>query len=217
MRVFDLLVKGGPVMIPIVLLSVVTLGFILERGVFWFRSLRHANKIVKNVLEAARYDLREAETLAEQAQEFAIGRFLLSPLRLQNPTPETFHLALKSTADQEFAAFRKSNIFLGSVVGFAPFLGLLGTVTALVTTFRAVRASAGQSADIVTQAAGGIGDALITAASGIVVATLALSAVLALMFVHSRQRSYFAKAGQELESIYRQVWYEPSLTQGFHR
>jgi biopolymer transport protein ExbB len=216
MRVFDLVVKGGPVMIPIIVLSVVTLGFVLDRAIFWVRSLRRANTIVKTVLEAARYDLREAETIAEKAQEFAIGRFLLSPLRLKNPTPETFHLALKSTADQEFAAFRKSNIFLGSVVGVAPFLGLLGTVTALVTTFRAVKASAGQSADVVTQAAGGIGDALITAASGIVVATLALAAFFALMVLHARQRAYFAKTGDELESIFRQVWYEPSVEQSVH-
>jgi biopolymer transport protein ExbB len=213
MRVFDLVVKGGPVMVPIILLSVLTLGFILERGIFWVRSLRRSDQIVKKVLEAARYDLREAETLAEQSQDFAIGRFLLSPLQLQHPTPETFHLALQSAADQEFAALRKGNLFLGSIVGFAPLLGLLGTVTALITTARAVKANTGQSAEVISQATVGIGDALITAASGIVVATLALIAFLVLMLIHTRQRNYFAKVGRELETIYQQVWHEPTVNQ----
>jgi biopolymer transport protein ExbB len=217
MRVFDVLVRGGPVMVPIALLSVMTLAFVLERGLFWVRSLRQENRIVKRILEAAQYDLREAETLAIQAKDSAIGRFLLAPLQLHDPTPDTFHQALTATADQEFAALRKGNIFLGSVIGVAPFLGLLGIVIRLLPTFRAVKASTDQSADVLSQAFGGIGDALITAASGIAVATLALAALLILIMIHIRQRRYFAKAGSELEAIYRQVWYEPSLSQEIHR
>ncbi|NJP10268.1 MAG: MotA/TolQ/ExbB proton channel family protein [Leptolyngbyaceae cyanobacterium RU_5_1] len=211
-RLFDVLVKGGPVMIPIVGLSVVTLACAMERGVFWYQLLRRENRVVHDVLEAARYDLREAAAIAENAQDLAIGRFLLAPLRLTSPTPETFHLAMESVADQEFATMRKGDRLLESVVGLAPLLGLLGTVIGLITTFGNLNIGAGKAADT-SKAAAGIGEALTATAGGMLVAIVALAVFRILVSLQAQQVDYFSKVGSELELIYRQVWYEPSLRQ----
>ncbi len=205
---FDYLVKGGPVMIPIVGLSVITLACTLDRAVFWFRLLQREDRIVNAVLNAARTDLHQAATIAQEAQDLAIGRFLLAPLKLNQPTPETFHLALEAVADQEFARMRRGDRLLESVVGLAPLLGLLGTVTGLIVTFNNLNIGGGQSADT-SKAAAGIGEALITTAGGMIVAILALAVFRVLVSLQARQMDYFSQVGSELELIYRQVWYEP--------
>jgi biopolymer transport protein ExbB len=120
---FNLLAKGGPVMVPIIGLSIATIACALERGLFWFQFLSQEDRIVHDVLEAARVDLDKAAAIASQAQSLPIGRFLLAPLKLKKPTPETFRLALEAAGDKEFAKMRKGDKLLESVVGIAPLLG----------------------------------------------------------------------------------------------
>lgn len=210
MRLFDFLVKGGPMMVPIVGLSILTLACALERGVFWFRLLRRNNRTARTILEAARYDLNDASAIAEKSSDLAISRFLSASLRLTNPTPDMFHLALQSAADREFASMRKGDRWFESIIGLAPLLGVLGTVANLMAIFTNVKPSSEQTVDI-TKATNGISDALIPIAGGLVVAILAFIAYRILISLQARQMDHFSKIGSELELIYRQVWYEPSL------
>lgn len=209
-RIFDLIVSGGPVMIPIVGLSVATFACALERGWFWFQLLRQEDRIVHDVLAAARVDLDKAAAIASQAKALPIGRYLLAPLKLKNPTPETFHLALEAAGDKEFVRMHKGDKLLESVVGLAPLLGLLGTVTGLIATFNNLNIGGGGASESATKAAGGIGEALITTASGMVVAIIALTFFRILVTLQSQQIDYFSEVGSELELIYRQIWYDPS-------
>lgn len=210
-RFIDLLVKGGPVMVPIVGLSILTISCALERGWFWYQLLKQEDKIVHDVLEAARVDLDKAGAIASRAQHLPIGRFLLAPLKLKWPTPETFRLAMEAAGDKEFVQMRKGDSLLESVVGIAPLLGLLGTVTGLIITFQNLNiggAAAGKSVDL-TKAASGIAEALITTAGGMIVAIVALTALRIMVTWRNQQMDYFATVGSELELIYRQIWYEP--------
>ncbi len=206
-----MLIKGGPVMIPIVGLSVATIACALERGWFWFQLLRQEDKIVHDVLEAARVDLDKAAAIASQAQLLPIGRFLLAPLKLKQPSPETFRLALEAAGDKEFAQMRKGDKLLETVVGIAPLLGLLGTVTGLIITFGNLNIGGGGASDSASKAAAGIGEALITTAGGMVVAIIALAFFRVFVTLQAQQIDYFSQVGSELELIYRQVWYEPSV------
>jgi biopolymer transport protein ExbB len=209
---FNLLAKGGPVMVPIVGLSIATIACALEQGRFWVQFLSQEDRIVHDVLEAARVDLDKAAAIAYQAQSLPIGRFLLAPLKLKKPTPETFRLALEAAGDKEFAKMRKGDKLLESVVGIAPLLGLLGTVTGLIITFNNLNIGGGAASDSATKAAAGIGEALITTAGGMVVAIIALAFFRIFVTLQSKQVDYFAEVGSELELIYRQVWYEPSVS-----
>ena len=210
-RVYDLVVQGGPVMWPLLGLSVATIACSIERGRFWFQFLRQESRIAHAVLEAARVDLDKAAAIASQAQSLPIGRFLLAPLRLRKPTPETFRLALESAGDKEFIKMRKGDKLLETVVGLAPLLGLLGTVTGLITTFNNLNIGGGGAGDGATKAAAGIGEALIATATGMIVAIIALAFFRIFVTLQAQQVDYFSEVGSELELIYRQVWYEPSV------
>jgi biopolymer transport protein ExbB len=211
---YDLFLRGGPVMWPLLFLSILTLSCAFERLWFWLRLLSQEDRIVHEVLEASRRDLDEARAIANEAQYLPIGRFLLAPLRLRQPTPETFRLALERMGDREFAQMRKGDKLLETVVAIAPLLGLLGTVTGLIATFSNLTVGGGGSTAEATQAAAGIGEALITTAAGMVVAILALLVYRIFVTLQSQQMDYFADAGSELELVYRQIWYEPIYSPG---
>ncbi len=213
-RLFDLFIAGGPVMWPILGLSVSTVACALERARFWYRLLSQEDRIVHDVLAAAQFDLREAAAIAEHTQGLAIGRFLLAPLRLRQPTPETFRLAMEAAGDKEFVQMRKGDKLLETVVALAPLLGLLGTVTGLIATFSSLNIGGGGSGDQATRAAAGIGEALITTAAGMIVAILALLVFRVFVTLQARQIDYFSEVGTQLELVYRQVWYEPTRPEG---
>ncbi|MGF1523381.1 MAG: MotA/TolQ/ExbB proton channel family protein [Leptolyngbyaceae cyanobacterium] len=209
--VFDFVRQGGPVMYPILSCSVLTIATAFERSWFWARLLQREGQVVNEVLDAARRDLDEAAAIAAQERDNPVGRFLLAPLRLKNPSPETFRLALENAGDKEFVKMRRGDKILETVVAVAPLLGLLGTVTGLIATFNNLDIGGGGGADT-SQAAQGIGEALITTAAGMVVAILALLVFRVLVTLQAQQIDYFSEAGNELELIYRQYWYEPALT-----
>ncbi|MGD1943667.1 MAG: MotA/TolQ/ExbB proton channel family protein [Leptolyngbyaceae cyanobacterium] len=209
--VFDFLARGGPVMVPILGCSVLTIATGFERAWFWTNLLKRESQVVNEVLDAARRDLDEAAAIAARADDTPVGRFLLAPLRLKNPSPETFRLALENAGDKEFVKMRRGAKVLETIVAVAPLLGLLGTVTGLIATFNNLNIGSGGGTDT-SAAASGIGEALITTAAGMVVAIMALLVFRVMVTFQGQQMDYFSEAGNELELIYRQFWYEPALS-----
>ena len=197
-------------MYPLMGLSVATLACGLDRGLFWYRLSRHEQRVAHDVLEAAHYDLDQAIAIAERASDQPIARFLLAPLKLRHPTPETFRLALEAAGDKEFVKMHKGNKLLESTVGLAPLLGLLGTVTGLIQTFGNLNIGGGGTTASATKAAAGIGEALTSTAAGMLIAIAALAVFRLLVSFQACEVDYFSEVGTELELIYRQVWYAPT-------
>lgn len=215
-RLIDTFLAGGPVMWPLLGLSIVTFTTALERAWFWIRLISQEDRIVRDVLESARYDLDKAAEIAEYARYLTIGRFLLAPLKLRQPTPETFRLAMEAAGDKEFAKMRKGAKVLETVIAVAPLLGLLGTVTGLISTFGNLNIGGGGATASATKAAAGIGEALTTTAGGMIVAIIALLFFQIFVTLQAKQVEYFAEVGNELELIYRQIWYEPMRNDPTH-
>jgi biopolymer transport protein ExbB len=213
MILYDQFLKGGPVMWPILLLSIGTVACGLERAVFWSVLLRQEQEVVPQILEAAEHSLTQAATIAKESIQTPIGRFLYAPLRLHQPDPEAFRLALESAADREFVAMRKGGKFLETVVALAPLLGLLGTVTGLINTFSNLVVGGGATSEQATRAAGGIGEALLTTAAGMMVAILALIIFRILVVLQGHQEDYFLEVGSQLELVYRQYWQTAKASQ----
>ncbi len=192
-------------MVPLLLLSILALSVIIERGWFWFGVLTKEREIVNRVLDAARQDWFTATEISRQAYDQPIGRFLFSPLQLKSPDPEMFRLALEATADDELAAMRRGDKILEAVIALAPLLGLLGTVIGLIISLRSIRIGDIGTAST-TGVTTGIGEALISTASGLVVAIFSLVFYRLFQGFLFYQAKIFRKAGNDLELIYRQRW-----------
>jgi biopolymer transport protein ExbB len=197
---------GGPVMWPLTALSVLAFAGIIERSVFWISLLRHENKTTKHILAIAHQDLAIAADFAKAANKTPIGRFLYAPLSLENPDPDLFRLALESAADEELSDMLRGEKILEAAIALAPLLGLLGTVTGLIISFSSLKVGDAAANAKTGNIAQGIGEALITTASGLVVAIIASGFLKMFLAFHAGQVKLFTKSGNELELIYRQHW-----------
>jgi biopolymer transport protein ExbB len=205
MSIGDLFSKGGVTIWPLLLLSILTVTVIFERSRFWFNVLNKEKEIVNRILDATRRDWDMATEIARQAYDQPVGRFLLQALQLQSPDPDLLRLALESSADDEIAGMRRGDKILEAVIAMAPLLGLLGTVLGLIRTLGAITFTA-LGTEAGKDAAGGIGESLISTAAGIIVALFALSFYRIFQGLVFNQAKVFRRAGNEVELLYRQKW-----------
>lgn len=203
MNVVELFQKGGVTMLPLLFLSILALSVIIERAWFWTSVLLKEGEIVNRVLDAARRDWGTAKEIARQAHEQPIGRFLYSPLQLENADPEMFRLALEATADEELSSMRRGDKVLEAVIALSPLLGLLGTVIGLIISLGSIRIGDIGTASTAGVTAG-ISEALISTAAGLVVAILSLVFYRLFQGLLFNQVKIFRKAGNDLELLYRQ-------------
>ncbi|BAY97177.1 MotA/TolQ/ExbB proton channel [Tolypothrix tenuis PCC 7101] len=203
MDILDLFHKGGPAMWPLLALSILALSVIFERLWFWLRILTQEKEIVDRVLDAAAENWEVAADIARQATNQPIGRFLYAPLRLTKNDAETFRLALEANAEDELAGMRRGEKLLEAVIALAPLLGLLGTVLGLIQSLRSIRIG-----DLGTESAAGvttgIGESLISTASGLIVAIVSLVFYRLFQSFVVNQVKVFRKAGNDMELLYRQ-------------
>jgi biopolymer transport protein ExbB len=169
--VVDILISGGPVMIPLGILSLVAVAIIIER--LWV--LRRGN-----FLQAATVETLSG-LLASNKFRGAIdycrrhpGPFadLVVALVENRRAPyEELKQILEDTGRLQLMGLQRGLPALATIVAGAPLLGLLGTVIGMIKIF-AVVATAGSG--ITEQLSSGISQALITTASGLVIAIPAL-------------------------------------------
>jgi len=205
MNIVELFQKGGVTMIPLLLLSILALSAIIERSWFWFNVLNKEKETVNRILDASRKDWEMAGEISRQAYDQPIGRFLYAGLRLQKPDPELFRLALESSADEEIVLMRRGDKILEAVIAMAPLLGLLGTVIGLIMSLRSIRLGdigTASTAGVTT----GIGEALISTATGLIVAIFSVAFYRIFQSLVFNQAKVFRRAGNELELLYRQTW-----------
>lgn len=210
----DLIKAGGLVMYPLIALSVFALAGIMERLIFWVGILRLEQKTAENILTVARQDLKLAAEIAEQSSKVPVGRFLNAPLSLEEPEPELFRLALESSADEELAGMLKGEKLLEAAITLAPLLGLLGTIVGLITSFDSFKigdVAANAKSGSLTQ---GIGEALITTATGLIIAIFTSAFHRLFLALQDQQAKLFMKCGNQLELIYRQHWQRVQSSRG---
>lgn len=208
----EFLQKGGVTIVPLIFLSVVSVGIVIERLWFWSKIWLNGKQIIDKILDTASYDWTVALETVKDYRDHPIGQFFYDPLRLKQPDPELFHLALESSADNQLSLMRKGEKFLELVVALAPLLGLLGTVTGLIRSLSSI-----QIGDLGTASTAGvtlgIGESLISTASGLVVAIFSLFFYRLFQGFWFNQLNILRKAGNDLEIIYRQKWTEPLVSE----
>ncbi|MGF1460286.1 MAG: MotA/TolQ/ExbB proton channel family protein [Leptolyngbyaceae cyanobacterium] len=205
MNIAELFARGGIAMWPLLFLSILALGTIIERIWFWSRILTKEREVSGRVLEAARREWSAASDIAQRANKLPMGRFLYSALSLNTPDPEVFRLALETSADEELTVMRKGEKVLEAVIALSPMLGLLGTVVGLINSLGSIQLS-DLASDSTTGTVLGIGEALISTAAGLVIAIFSLAFYRLFQGFVFGQAKVFRQSGSELELLYRQAW-----------
>jgi biopolymer transport protein ExbB len=198
----NLFALGGVVMFPLLGLSILATALILERILFWLRVARRQDRIVREVLALYRRSAKAAFQKLEQNADLPIARIFLAALELDQATPEEFQLALESAAQAEIPLLKRFNTFFETVISVAPLLGLLGTILGLINSFSALRIG-DVGGTQTTNVTAGISEALISTASGLVVAIFTLLFANTFRGLYLRQIALIQEYGGQLELLYR--------------
>lgn len=167
-KTIELFLKGGPIMWPILILSLIACTVVIERIIFLAAERKRScpetrRKMIKLVEKG---ELARAMETGAQSPDF-VARTLAYALENRE---EGLTEALMRASNQELLRFKRGLTVLDTAITLAPLLGLLGTVTGMITAFGMVSGELGAP----TAISGGIAEALIATAFGLGVAILSL-------------------------------------------
>ena len=164
----DNFVKGGPIMWPILLVSITAIAVVLERVFWWlFRWMRRDPKRIEKVFTAIENgDVAEASRLSRGSRD-SVLRMMWNGLNHQHASLQG---ALQVAAGIEIKRAGRFLVVMDTLVTLAPLLGLLGTITGLMKSFSFL----GNEELAVQAVTGGIAEALIATACGLGIAIFAL-------------------------------------------
>lgn len=166
----ELFIKGGPIMWPILVCSLLALTVVIERVIFIIaEKVRRQPRVVDAMLDAVEQsDPERAVQLAAGTRDF-VARTLAAALAHRRA--KSISSALLRAAEQELARYNRGLSTLDTIITLAPLLGLLGTVTGMMASFGMLGGSELAAPTAIT---GGIAEALIATAFGLGVAITAL-------------------------------------------
>lgn len=169
--IWDFIVKGGPMMIPILLASLIALAVIIERSV----SLTRRRIIPPDFVPGLQVVLRDrsadrAAALAYcQRSPSPIAAIFATAIRRLNEPIELLERHIEQAGRREVLKLRRYLRVLAVIASIAPLLGLLGTIFGMIRAFQTVASSA-EALGRAEMLARGIYEAMITTAAGLLVA-----------------------------------------------
>jgi biopolymer transport protein ExbB len=168
--IFDLMMKGGIIMIPILLLSIISVYLFIERYLY----IRRFTSIDRNLVPSVVGELKakntdKAMTLARNNQS-ALGRILESGIENSGKTAGDIERNLETTTNLMVTKMENFTGYLGIIAGIAPMLGFVGTIAGVIKIFYNISLADNISIGIIS---GGLYQKMICSGTGLIVGVLA--------------------------------------------
>jgi len=162
----EIILKGGIVMIPLIVCSILSVAIIIERLIFWSKQKKGA--MPEDILKMAQDGKFDELVKGSSDSNSSISKIILSGVKNKNTSAS---LAMESAAIEEIAKTKKYLPALDTIITLAPLLGLLGTIVGMIQSFDIMSVAGIGQPHAVT---GGVAEALIATAAGITVAITTL-------------------------------------------
>ena len=194
--------RGGFVMWPLVLCSLVAAALAIERAIVFIRFKRrqqHGEEVVNAMLG----DLQQGKPEAAIERGAAKGAGPVAFMLAQGLKTRDFGLldGLRMAANRLLDQLRRGLSLLDTIITLGPLLGILGTVTGIIRSFHLLSEVGVQDPTAVT---GGIAEALLTTAAGLTVAILALLPFNYFISRLKRQARYLEQVVHQCDVAYQQ-------------
>lgn len=165
-----LITEGGPLMYPLIACSLISLTIIIERAIFWTRINRNKdNELLHEILkEAQQGDFNKVEKISNDSEDYVIS-IIRKAITNSNGAPIEKNLEIG--AYEEVNRMKKYMAALDTIITLAPLLGIAGTVVGIIISFNILGGSITENPRAIT---GGIAQALITTAAGLIIAIITL-------------------------------------------
>jgi biopolymer transport protein ExbB len=184
----DFLAKGGILVVPIVLCSVLALAIFLERLIRFTLLRRRGRGLAQKVAELVRSGEDQAALETARRSDSPIGNILLQALEVKDKERETLETVVAHATEEQVRGLAKYLQALATIGNIAPLLGLLGTVIGMIKAFMVIQEMGGKVNAAVL--AGGIWEAMLTTALGLAVA---LPTIVAHSYLVSKVNTYEAR------------------------
>jgi len=172
MSLLDMLMEGGVLMIPLLLLSVLAIYVIAERWYF----LKEAHMETEDFFPEIEHLLKQGNQKEAlhycDSTDKPLARIMKNGIERLGQSMPQIEEGLKHAGKKEIFSLEKHMSWLATIAGVAPLIGFTGTVTGMIEAFQDIQSLQGNVNPSVL--AGGIWEALITTATGLVVGILAL-------------------------------------------
>ncbi len=168
---WELAIKGGPVMIPIVILSILAIYIFIERFMVISRASREDSNFMNNIKDFIHNGRIDSAIALCKGNASPIARMIEKGITRIGKPLNDINAAIENVGKIEVAKLEKNVTTLAVCAGAAPMIGFLGTVTGMVRAFYNM-SKAGNNIDISTLA-GGIYEAMITTVAGLIVGIIA--------------------------------------------
>jgi len=171
-NVAELLMKGGFIMIPIILLSMLSVYFFIERFTYIRKNSAIDETLIKNIINEIRNKRPEEALIHTKYNNTSLGRILESGLSQTSKSSNDIEKYMESTANLEISEMEKNTGYLGIIAGIAPMLGFIGTISGVIKIFYNISLADNISIGII---AGGLYQKMICSGTGLIVGVIAYS------------------------------------------
>lgn len=162
---------NSPIFLVLVVCSVVTLGFAIERAhYYWKRRGKPDETLALALKKLHAGDIKEA-SWACQNSPHPMGPVASQVFQKDDPHGQSLEERLQITLSQQKILLERNLGVLGTMAGVAPLIGLLGTVWGIMRAFHNMALTGSAAPSVV---AAGVAEALMTTAAGLVIAVPAL-------------------------------------------
>lgn len=170
-EIFNFMQKGGYLMIPLAICSILSLAVIIEK-IFTLRTSKVILPEIKSVINSisSEEDIKLAINVCDQ-HKGVLSNIMKLVLQHKGKTYLTMREELSDSGRQEVRVLEKGLIILETIAAVTPILGLLGTVVGMIKVFNVISI---QGVGEASALSGGISEALITTAAGLTVGIPAL-------------------------------------------
>lgn len=195
----ELFVKGGPVMVPLLLCSGWALACVIERALYWWQRRRMNSGEVNPFLEHLRHGrLKEALRVGHASSNPILQTLMASLVHGDKTLDDALELEVAKTSEQ----FWRTLGGLDTAITLAPLLGIFGTVTGIIKSFNLLGASSVVDPQAVSA---GVAEALITTAAGLAIAMPSLIFYNAFSSRSEKAAFELERYAQEFKILYRQA------------
>jgi biopolymer transport protein ExbB len=171
-NVAELLMKGGFIMIPIILLSIFSIYLFIERFLYIRKSAVVDQDLIYNVIGELRNKKTQEALVHARNDSTSMGRILESGLNQSGKTAKDAESYMEATANIEISEMEKNTGYLGIIAGIAPMLGFIGTISGVIKIFYNISLADNISIGII---AGGLYQKMICSGTGLIVGVIAYS------------------------------------------
>ena len=170
LSLLDLLMKGGYLMIPIFLLSLISFYVLIERWLAISRAGRFDDQFFMRVREQVfNGNLESAKSICQGASHPAARVLSKGVARVGKPVRD-IETAMETAGKLELSTLEKNTAILGIIAGIAPMFGFIGTISGVIKIFYNISLADNISIGLIS---GGLYEKMITSAAGLVVGVIA--------------------------------------------